>query len=366
MKNIHSDQWRIIDTGLRSATENIALNKTLLQAHGQGDIPNTLRFLQFKPSALVGFHQNIYNELRLDYCDDQGIDIQRRITGGGAIYFDEAQLGWELYVNKHFFGSADMQIIAKSICESAARAISSLGVEAKFRPRNDIEVQGRKVSGTGGVFDGDSILYQGTLLLQFDVEKMMRVLKIPAEKLSDKAIKSAQDRVANLRDLLGVTPSLDDVKQRFVAEFAQTFSINFQTHADLMPVEQAIFDEAVVTVASKGWVYGTSDPSVLNDTVYGVYKSTGGLLQAGVKLGNNGQRIKQVMITGDFFVYPKRIITDLEAALKDTKVDELANNVASFFTDYTAHNSVDMLMLTHHDFERVILNAIGHLNVAHQ
>ena len=82
-----------------------------------------------------------------------------------------------------------------------------LGVDAQFRPRNDIEVDGRKISGTGGAFDGDALMYQGTLLIQFDVEKMLRVLRIPAEKLSDKAIASARERVANLADLLGEAPS---------------------------------------------------------------------------------------------------------------------------------------------------------------
>jgi len=354
MTDKQTNHWRVIDTGLRSATENIALNKTLLQAHRLGRIPNTLRFLQFKPSALVGFHQNIYKELRIAYCEEQGIDIQRRITGGGAIYFDETQLGWELYVNKHFFDSADMQLIAKNICESAARAISGLGVDAKFRPRNDIEVHGRKISGTGGVFDGDSILYQGTLLLQFDVEKMMRVLKIPAEKLSDKAIKSAQDRVANLHDLLGATPDLNDVKARFVAEFGKTFSLEFQVHEQLTPIEQSLFDDEVLAVAEDAWVYGNSVPLEQEDTFYGVYKSPGGLLQAGVKLDDSGGRIKQLMLTGDFFVYPKRLIADLEAALKDTKVQDLAANIDLFFNEYTADNPVDMLMLTRGDFVQVI------------
>ena len=88
--------WRVIDTGLRPAAENIALNRALLEARQAGEIPNTLRFLRFRPSALLGYHQSAEQELDLDYCRANNITVQRRITGGGAIYFDETQIGWEL------------------------------------------------------------------------------------------------------------------------------------------------------------------------------------------------------------------------------------------------------------------------------
>src|SRR5512134_3362541 len=86
--------WRLIDTGLRPAAQNFALNRALLEARRTGEAPSSLRFLRFTPSALLGFHQSAEQELNLDYCREQGITVQRRITGGGAIYFDPGQLGW--------------------------------------------------------------------------------------------------------------------------------------------------------------------------------------------------------------------------------------------------------------------------------
>jgi lipoate-protein ligase A len=163
--------WRVIDTGLRRAADNIALNRALLEARQADEAPSTLRFLRFTPSALLGFHQSAEQELNLDYCRDQGVAIQRRLTGGGAIYFDDTQLGWELYLHRQDLRCTDMQAITRRICDAAARGIQALGVDARFRPRNDIEVDGRKISGTGGAFDDDALMYQGTLLIQFDVEK---------------------------------------------------------------------------------------------------------------------------------------------------------------------------------------------------
>ena len=95
-----AENWRRLDTGLRAAAQNIALNRALLEAREADEIPSTLRFLRFTPCALIGYHQSAEQELDLDYCRARQIAVQRRITGGGAIYFDEGQLGWELYLHR--------------------------------------------------------------------------------------------------------------------------------------------------------------------------------------------------------------------------------------------------------------------------
>ncbi|HSV94211.1 MAG TPA: lipoate--protein ligase, partial [Desulfobacterales bacterium] len=87
-----------------TAAENMALDDALLELKGEGRTPDTIRFLQFAPRAvLVGFHQSVAEEVRLDYCRAHGIDVNRRNTGGGAIFFDENQLGWEVICRKAVF-----------------------------------------------------------------------------------------------------------------------------------------------------------------------------------------------------------------------------------------------------------------------
>lgn len=80
-----SEMWRVIDTGLRAAAQNIALNRALLEARQAEEIPSTLRFLRFAPSALLGYHQSTEQEFNLDYCRANRITVQRRITGGGLL-----------------------------------------------------------------------------------------------------------------------------------------------------------------------------------------------------------------------------------------------------------------------------------------
>lgn len=346
--------WRMIDTGIRPAAQNMALNRAILEAHQEGKAPHTLRFLQFKPSALLGFHQSADQELRVDYCKENNIDIQRRMTGGGAIYFDETQIGWELYLDKKALGTADMNAIARKICEAAADGISRLGVEAKFRPRNDIEVDGKKVSGTGGAFDGDSILYQGTLLIDFDVEKMMKVLRIPAEKLSDKAISSARERVANLKALLGEAPEMSLVKKHISDAFAVAFDVEFSEQSDLNTDEQEFYQQALAEIDTDEWVYQLNSPESDLPITQGLYKCSGGLIRASISFDKQKNMIKQVWLTGDYFVTPARTINDLEASLKETPVDQIEEKINAFFEN----TDVKMMMLEPADFVTAINKAL--------
>jgi len=162
-------QWRLLDLPPLTAAENMALDEVLLEIRGSGRSQDTLRFLQFKPATvLVGFHQSIQEEIRLSYCREQGIDINRRITGGGGLLFDESQIGWELICDKAFFGVGIPNAnLFRRLCEPTVTALRGMGIDAAFRPRNDIEVAGRKISGTGGTDCDAAFLFQGTLLGNF-------------------------------------------------------------------------------------------------------------------------------------------------------------------------------------------------------
>ncbi|MBI4188989.1 MAG: lipoate--protein ligase family protein [Betaproteobacteria bacterium] len=348
-----SEMWRVIDTGLRPAAQNIALNRALLEARQAEEIPSTLRFLRFAPSALLGYHQSAEQELNLDYCRAHNIAIQRRITGGGAIYFDETQLGWELYLHKRDVGTADMQAIAKRICHAAATAISALGVDARYRPRNDIEVDGRKISGTGGAFDGDALLYQGTLLIDFDVGKMLRVLRIPAEKSSDKAIASARERVANLKDLLGRRPDLALIRNNLTEAFESEFGVEFH-EGDLTLTEHARYRIALAEIDTHDWINLVRRPASDMPVYEAAQKFAGGTLRVSLTYDRLKHRIRQAWFTGDIFVSPRRAIADLEAALRDTSVERLEHNIRTFF----AGRQADMLSLTPDDFVAVMQLAV--------
>ena len=116
--------WRLLDTPPLSAADNMALDETLVELRGAGRTPDTLHFLQFSPRAvLVGFHQSLAEEVRGGYCAENGIAVNRRITGGGALFFDENQLGWEVVCGKAFFNlTLPTERLFRALCLPVATA----------------------------------------------------------------------------------------------------------------------------------------------------------------------------------------------------------------------------------------------------
>jgi lipoate-protein ligase A len=208
------ENWRLLDTGALPAAHNMALDKVILNARSANLVPNTVRYLQFSPHCvLVGYHQSVELEVEEEYCREHGIEINRRITGGGNLYWDESQLGWELYAPKNTPGiPRRLDDMYRLMCESVVAGLDRLGVKAKFRPTNDIEVEGRKLSGTGGTEIGATFLYQGTLLTDFDVDTMINALKLPIKKLEDKQVDSFKKRVTCLKEVLGYLPPMEQIK----------------------------------------------------------------------------------------------------------------------------------------------------------
>ena len=315
----------------------MALDEVILTAHSQGQAPNTLRFLQFEPHCtLVGYHQAIEQEIRVDYCRQHGIDINRRLTGGGGLYWDGGALGWEVYAPQgHPAVARDVEAMYAQLCNAAVGGLARLGVQAAFRPKNDIEVDGRKISGTGGTSLGGSFMFQGSLLVDFDVDTMLRALRIPTEKLKDKELDSVKERVTCLRWVLGRVPPLGEVKAALAASFAQALGVGFDP-AGLTAAEESLLAERLPFFQSDEWIYGSRRMLNHSRELRALYKSSGGLIRVALVVDEKGRRLHSVLITGDFFAYPRRAIFDLEAALKHAPAEPAAIEriVRAFFATH--------------------------------
>ncbi|MCX7014503.1 MAG: DUF116 domain-containing protein [Candidatus Sumerlaeota bacterium] len=329
--------WRLLDTGVLSGARNMALDRTLVAVRGRGLSPNTVRFLQFSPPvALVGVYQVVEQEVRLDYCRERGIDVNRRITGGGSLLFDEVQLGWELIAGLRDFDCHPMSLgFQRRICEAAIAGLRDLGIEAAFRPRNDIEARGRKISGTGGVEDGDAFLFQGTLLLDFDVASMIKALRIPTEKLKQSSIDDAADRVTWVAKELGYLPPIREIKTAIARGFERVFGVALEP-ADLLPVEAAEYEKNVPFFESDEWVHGARRRPSQLATISGLHRNESAAIRVHLAIDAPRKRLRSALLSGDFFLHPQRAIYDLEARLKDVRLDgDLIAGIVRRFWDET-------------------------------
>lgn len=330
------ETWRFIDSTRMSAAENMAIDRVLLTSRSMNWAPDTFLFLEFTPCVLVGYHQSIELEVEEAYCRKHGVQINRRITGGGAIYMDEGTLGWAIFAGKNTPGiPSGLDEMYASMCNSVVRGLSRLGVNAKFRPKNDIEVNGRKVSGSGGTEMDGAFLYHGSLLIDFNTDTMINCLKLPIKKLEDKNIQSFRERVTCLREVLGYVPDLQVVKDALLHGFREVFSISFET-GTLTDKEKSLFEQEILRFRSEEWIRGKRSPNQSSELRVSDYKAPGGVIRASILLDRKRNIIKSVFITGDFFAYPKRCILDLEAFLRNSSSlpSDVRANIRRFFISH--------------------------------
>ncbi len=314
--------WRLLDTPPMTAAENMALDDTLLELKGRGETPNTIHFLQFSPHAvLVGFHQSVQEEVRTEYCEVQGIHINRRVTGGGAIFFDESQLGWEVICDKAFFNVLiPNNRLFKTLCDPVVTALDLLGVKSSFRPRNDIEINGRKISGTGGTESEGAFLFQGTMLVDFDVDTMLKSLRIPIEKLKAKEIDSVKERVTCLKWELGSTPPLEAIKDAIRSGFERNLNIRLEP-GGLTDSEKRLFEERLRYYQSPEWIELVKPRFPRQEVVQAAYKADAGMVRFTLVANLAQRKIKDIYITGDFLSFPTRALFDMESKLRGVPLD---------------------------------------------
>jgi len=349
--------FRVIDTGVLEGRLNIAIGQAVVEARQAGTVPDTLRFLRFPPTALVGRHQALGQEIDLAYCREHGIGVVRRITGGGAIFMEPGLLGWELAFDRKTLGVSSLPELTREICEAAAHGISSLGVSARYRPRNDIEVDGRKISGTGGFFDGDTLFYQGTVLVDMDPAVMVAALRVPQAKLAKRQLDSAAQRVVTLRELLGDdTPDLAVIQDALAGAFAERFGLRAAgeelSAAELEQAQKRYHEE----IGTEAFVNGIDEPPAARGDLAGQRVCSGGTIKTYLRLEGPAQnRIRAALVTGDFFITPPRVIYDLESSLRGVYLDDLAEVVRGFF----AQAGVEVLSVAPDDFIAAFEDALA-------
>jgi len=226
------EKWRLLDTGLNNAFYNMALDEAIAIAKSKSLVPNTIRFFRWKPPAVsIGYFQSMEEEVDIKACDELGIDYVRRRTGGGAVYHDtEGELTYSIIVDQtHRLISEDFQETYQTLCSGLVLGLRKLGVPAEFKPINDIVSHGRKISGNAQTRGMNVVHQHGTILRKVDPALMFRVLKVPSEKIRDKMIKSVEERVTSINNVLGRNVSFRELKDALIEGFEEAFKIDLVT-----------------------------------------------------------------------------------------------------------------------------------------
>jgi lipoate-protein ligase A len=212
MNTINFTMIRVLETGYNPAALNMAIDEALIESIGEAPV---LRIYGWLPAAItIGYFQSIKEEVDFEKCSQLGVDVVRRLTGGGAV-LHEFELTYS-FMTKHY--PQNIMESSRWICDAIVMSINKLGFDASFVPLNDIVIDGKKVSGSAQTRRKGVLLQHGTLLLGVDVDKMFSLLKVPSEKIRDKIIKNVKERVTSLA---GTT--FDEMASSLKASFAEKF-----------------------------------------------------------------------------------------------------------------------------------------------
>lgn len=172
---------RLLKTGVGGATENVAFTMALAELRLVGQIPDTLRLYRYRRCVLIGRSQGL-DAIDAASCARRGVEIARRVTGGGAVYMAPGVLAWDLVVSRRRFPS--LEDASRTIANAVAACIEGFGYPARLAAPGDVFVGSSKLSGSAGWFEDGCLIHQGTLLIDADLAEMSDVLGIDSAALT--------------------------------------------------------------------------------------------------------------------------------------------------------------------------------------
>ncbi len=293
--------WRFLFDDGASAAGGLALDEALMAGVGRDANPArpTLRLYTYAShAALVGRYQTLAAEVDVDACAANGTGVSRRPTGGGAIVMGRDQLGVALVLPAP---ATPPRTLIPELGQGVIEGLRRIGVQAEFGGKNDLLAGGRKIAGLGMYTDGQGgLLFHTSLLVDLDVDFMLKVLRIPASKLADKGAAAVAERVTTVRRELGRPVDVGTLRGVVAEGFATRFGIRL---AACQPdeAEHAAADELVASkYANQSWL--AEQGAQPDGTGGAAFRSPDGLVR--VFVAAQGSLVKSLQFTGDFNTVP--------------------------------------------------------------
>ena len=312
------------------------------------------------PLVSIGYFQDTRAEVDLDYCQEAGIPFMRREVGGGATYLDKNQIFYQLIWNRETQRfPREVKRIFELLSEPACETYREFGIEASFRAENDIVTkEGRKIAGEGGGDIGDSMVFVGGILMDFDYRTMSRVLKVPDEKFRDKVYKSMEENLTTMKRELGEPPRREDIVKVLAEKFQnitdklEPASLDRETIERMMALEKWFTSSEFVFKKTPKIPKGVKIKEGV-EILYGMYKARGGLIRTAQEVEE--KRINEIAISGDFNFYPKSGLEEMEKDLEKTKRD--GRTVKGKLEEFYGKHKVEVPGVEPRDFTEAIMQA---------
>jgi lipoate-protein ligase A len=222
---------------------NMAIDEAILTARTIERVPNTLRLYKWKPSAVsIGKNQKPENEVQLDNCRKLGVDVVRRMSGGGTVYHDERdEVTYSIIAKTGDLGVKDIAAVYAKVYEGIRDALRLLGITADFNEGDakncpNLTVKGKKISGSSQTNKRDTVLQHGTLLVDVDLEKMFTLLRVSWAKTCMEVVAVAKNRITSIKGELGHAVSAETAANALASGFKNALGVQM-VEGKLIPFE---------------------------------------------------------------------------------------------------------------------------------
>lgn len=257
------------------------------------------------PSVIIGKNQNAVQEVNQAYVDENGVKVARRVSGGGAVYHDLGNLNFTFIINVDDPGKVDYKKYVQPIID----ALKSMGIEAEASGRNDILIDGLKISGNAQRVSNGKLMHHGTLMYDVNIEDMVKALNVTPDKYISKGVKSVRSRVTNIKEHL--TDSSDihdfwDALQYYLSDEGKSEEIILSDEA-IAQIEL----EAMNRFSTYDWIYGESPEFNFEVSE----RLPGGKLD--IKISVDDGYIQEVRFIGDYLGVSD--VAEVEDRLRNTR-----------------------------------------------
>ncbi len=302
----------IDNEGIYDPTINLAIEEYALK---NLDISETyLLFYINEPSIIIGKNQNAVEEINTDFVEENGIHVVRRLSGGGAVYHDKGNLSFSFLTRDDGNSFHDFAKFTKPVVE----ALKQLGAPAELSGRNDLTIEGRKISGNAQFTTKGRMFSHGTLMFNSEVENVVRSLNVKSEKIRSKGIKSIRSRVANISEYLPEGTTMEEFKSMILRYIFDVEDVKDVPQYKLTEEDwEGIRKLSEERYRNWDWNYGKSPKSNISQT-----KRIEGAGTYDIRLDVDKGYIKNAKIYGDFFGIGD--VSDVENRLIGTKYEREA------------------------------------------
>ena len=290
------------------------------------------------PLVSIGYFQDADKEIDITNCNRLGIPYIRREVGGGAVYLDKNQIFYHMIWKRgNPLFPEKISGILRFLSEAPIRTYEHFGIDTHFHGENDIVTSaGRKIAGEAGGDIGDSMVFVGSIIMDFDFDIMPKLLKVPDEKFRDKIHKSLDENLTTMRRELDEVPPREEIVDVLVESFERLVTplhkIDYDSAID------AKIREIAPRFASKEFLFKRSTRNARGvkiahgvELLYGIHKAPGGLIRNVQTV--EAESIQDITFSGDFQMFPKAALAEIDRNLSNTPrhKNEITDKLADIF-----------------------------------